>query len=224
MTKSTIAVIGGTGAEGSGLALRWAAAGYSVILGSRSAEKAQASAIELSVLLPDGSASLTGATNADAAAAAEIVVLSVPYDAQVGTIDQIKAGSQGKTFITVTVPLKPPKVATVWHPAGGLAAQEAQIQLGEQVNVVAAFQNISAGHLKDLNWQADCDVFGRRGSQRGKTNDVGLGKAVGLYGIDAGPLANVAVVEGLTALLIGINMRNKVQGSGIRITGIPRNS
>ena len=222
MTKSTIAVIGGTGAEGSGLALRWAAAGYPVVIGSRSAEKAQASAIELSALLPVGSASLTGATNADAAVAAEIVVLSVPYDAQVGTIDQIKAGSQGKIFVTVNVPLKPPKVATVWHPPGGSAAQEAQIQLGEQVQVVAAFQNISAGHLKDLNWQADCDVLVAGDHKEAKQTTLGLVTAVGLYGIDAGPLANASVIEGLTAMLIGINIRHKVQGSGIRITGIPR--
>jgi len=222
MTKPIIAVIGGTGAEGSGLALRWAAAGYSVVIGSRSAEKAQAAAAELSGSLPADSGSLTGATNAAAAAAAEIVVLSVPYDAQVGTIDQIKMESQGKTVITVNVPLKPPKVATVWHPPGGSAAQEAQAQLGEQVNVVAAFQNISAGHLKDLNWQADCDVLVTGDHKAAKQTTLALVKAVGLDGIDAGPLANAAVVEGLTALLIGINVRHKIQGSGIRITGIPR--
>lgn len=222
MTKPIIAVIGGTGAEGSGLALRWAAAGYPVVIGSRSAEKAQAAAVELRGLLPADSGSLTGATNADAAAAAEIVVLSVPYDAQVGTIDQIKRESQGKTVITVNVPLKPPKVATVWHPPGGSAAQEAQAQLGEQVNVVAAFQNISAGHLKDLNWQADCDVLVTGDHKAAKQTTLALVKAVGLDGIDAGPLANAAVVEGLTALLIGINVRHKIQGSGIRITGVPR--
>lgn len=222
MPTSTIAVIGGTGAEGSGLALRWAAAGYPVIIGSRSAEKAQATAAELSNLLPTGGVPLTGATNADAAAQSELVVLSVPYDAQPDMIDQVKAGSQGKIFVTVNVPLKPPKVATVWHPPGGSAAQEAQAQLGDQVQVVAAFQNISAGHLKDLNWQADCDVLVAGDQKEAKQTVLALVKAAGLYGIDAGPLANASVIEGLTAMLIGINVRHKVQGSGIRITGIPR--
>lgn len=221
MTKPTIAVIGGTGAEGSGLAVRWAAARYPVVIGSRSAEKAATAAAELSQPLPDGSAAITGATNADAAAQAAIVVLSVPYDAQVGTIEQIAAGSQGKTVITVVAPLKPPKVATVWHPPGGSAAQEAQAQLGEGVQVVAAFQNIAAGHLKDLSWQPDCDVLVTGDNKAAKQSAIELAQAAGFVAIDAGPLANASVVEGLTAVLIGINVRNKVQGSGIRITGLP---
>jgi len=221
MTKPTIAVIGGTGAEGSGLAVRWAAAGYPVVIGSRSAEKAASAATELSQPLPAGSAPITGAANGDAAAQANIVVLSVPYDAQVGTIDQIAAGSQGKTVITVGVPLKPPKVSTVWHPPGGSAAQEAQAQLGEGVQVVAAFQNVAAGHLKDLSWQPNCDVLVTGDSKAAKQIAIELAQAAGFVAIDAGPLANASVVEGLTAVLIGINARNKVQGSGIRITGLP---
>ena len=221
MTKSTIAVIGGTGAEGSGLAVRWAAAGYPVVIGSRSAEKAASAAMELSALLPPDRASLTGATNADAAAQAEIVVLSVPYDAQVGTIEQVAAACQGKTVITVGVPLKPPKVSTVWHPPGGSAAQEAQAQLGEGVQVVAAFQNVAAGHLKDLSWQPNCDVLVTGDAKAAKQIAIDLAKAAGFVAIDAGPLANASVVEGLTAVLIGINARHKVQGSGIRLTGLP---
>ena len=221
MTKPTIAVIGGTGAEGSGLAVRWAAAGYPVVIGSRSAEKAASAAAELSQPLPANSAPMTGAANGDAAAQADIVVLSVPYDAQVGTIEQIVTGCQGKTVITVGVPLKPPKVATVWHPPGGSAAQEAQAQLGEGVQVVAAFQNVAAGHLKDLSWQPNCDVLVTGDSKAAKQTAIELAQAAGFVAIDAGPLANASVVEGLTAVLIGINARNKVQGSGIRITGLP---
>ena len=221
MTKLTIAVIGGTGAEGSGLAVRWAAAGYPVVIGSRSAEKAASAAAELSQPLPANSAPMTGAANGDAAAQADIVVLSVPYDAQVGTIEQIVTGCQGKTVITVGVPLKPPKVATVWHPPGGSAAQEAQAQLGEGVQVVAAFQNVAAGHLKDLSWQPNCDVLVTGDSKAAKQIAIELAQAAGFVAIDAGPLANASVVEGLTAVLIGINARNKVQGSGIRITGLP---
>lgn len=221
MTKPTIAVIGGTGAEGSGLAVRWAAAGYPVVIGSRSAEKAAGAAAELSQPLPANSAPMTGVANGEAAAQADIVVLSVPYDAQVGTIEQIVAGCQGKTVITVGVPLKPPKVSTVWHPPGGSAAQEAQAQLGEGVQVAAAFQNVAAGHLKDLSWQPNCDVLVTGDSKAAKQAAIELAQAAGFVAIDAGPLANASVVEGLTAVLIGINARNKVQGSGIRITGLP---
>jgi NADPH-dependent F420 reductase len=203
------------------LAVRWAAAGYPGVIGSRSAEKAASAAAELSQPLPANSAPMTGAANGDAAAQADIVVLSVPYDAQVGTIEQIVTGCQGKTVITVGVPLKPPKVATVWHPPGGSAAQEAQAQLGEEVQVVAAFQNVAAGHLKDLSWQPTCDVLVTGDNKAAKQTAIELAQAAGFVAIDAGPLANASVVEGLTAVLIGINARNKVQGSGIRITGLP---
>jgi hypothetical protein len=222
MSKPTIAVIGGTGDEGSGLAVRWAVAGYPVVIGSRSAGKADTVAQELRGLLPAGSAPLTGATNAAAATVADIVVLSVPYSAQHDMAAQIVAGSQGKTVVSVVVPLKPPKVATVWRPEAGSAAEELQAQLGPGATVVAAFQNIAAGHLKDLAWQADCDVLYTGDSKEAKATTLELIRAAGFFGVDAGPLANSSVVEGLTALLIGVNVRNKVQGSGIRITGIPR--
>ncbi len=222
MSKPTIAVIGGTGAEGSGLAFRWAAAGYPIILGSRSAEKAAESAAAIAAKLPANSGSMSGATNADAANAADIIVLSVPYDAQAATIDQIREASQGKILISVVVPLKPPKVSTVWRPPAGSAAQEVQAQLGEAVRVVAAFQNISATHLQDLAWQPDCDVLVAGDDKAAKEAAIELASAAGFFGIDAGPLANASVVEGLTALLIGINIRHKVKGSGIQVTGIPR--
>ena len=222
MSKPVIAVIGGTGAEGSGLIVRWAAAGYPVIIGSRSAEKAAAAAAELSALLPAGSGALSGESNAGAAAAAEVIVLSVPYASQADMAAQIVAGAQGKLVITVVVPLKPPKVATVWRPEAGSAAQELQQQLGDQVQIVVAFQNIAAGHLRDLAWQPDCDVLYTGDSKEAKATTLELIRAAGFFGVDAGPLANSSVVEGFTALLIGINARNKVQNSGIRITGIPR--
>jgi NADPH-dependent F420 reductase len=157
-----------------------------------------------------------------AAAAAQIVILSVPYGAQVSTINQIAVACQRKVVVTVVVPLQPPKVSTVWHPPSGSAAQEAQAQLGDGVQVVAAFQNISAGHLQDLNWVPECDVLVTGDDREAKQVAVELARAAGFYALDAGPLANASVVEGLTALLIGINVRHKVKGSGIRITGIPR--
>ena len=222
MDKPTLAVIGGTGAEGSGLAVRWAAAGYPVVIGSRSAEKATASAAELGALLPAGSAAMRGDSNAQAAASADIVILSVPYSAQVDTIDQIKAACQGKVVVTVGVALTPPKVSTVWRPPGGSTAEEAQAQLGEDVRVVAAFQNVPAGHLKDLSWGAESDVLVTGDSKAAKQQAIELAQAAGFFALDAGPLANTSVVEGLTAILIGINIRHKVKGSGLRITGIPR--
>ncbi len=220
--RPTLAVIGGTGAEGSGLVVRWAAAGYPVIIGSRSNEKAATVAAELSADLPPGSAPITGDENGAAAAAGDVIVLSVPYAAQEGTIAQIAAASQGKVVVTVGVPLKPPKVSTVWRPAGGSAAEEAQTQLGEGVRVVAAFQNVSAAHLKDLSHEVECDILITGDDKEAKATAMQLAGAAGMFGVDAGPLANASVVEGMTALLIGVNMRNKIKSSGIRITGIPR--
>lgn len=223
MSKPTIAVIGGTGAEGSGLALRWAAAGYPVVIGSRSAEKATAAAQELAGLLPgDGGAEISGAENAEAASQGEVVVLSVPYAAQNDTLAQIAQACVGKVLVTVNVPLKPPRVSVVWQPEAGSAAQEAQAQVGEDVRVVAAFQNISAEPLRDLTWQPDCDVLIVGDDKAAKQQTLELAQAAGFFGVDAGPLANASVVEGITALLIGINIRNKIKHAGIRITGIPR--
>jgi NADPH-dependent F420 reductase len=222
MLKPVIAVIGGTGAEGSGLVVRWAAAGYPVIIGSRSQEKAQSVAAELAAILPAGSAAISGETNADAALAGDLVVLSVPYASQADMAAQIADGVQGKVLMSVVVPLKPPKVSIVWRPEAGSAAEELQQQLGDQVQVVAAFQNIAAGHLRDLAWQPDCDVLYTGDNKEAKAAALALIRDAGFVGVDAGPLANSSVIEGFTAILIGINVRNKVQNSGIRITGIPR--
>ena len=216
----TLAVIGGTGAEGSGLALRWAAAGYPILIGSRSRDKAEAAAAELSSLLPCDEPNIGGDSNAGAAEAADVVILSVPYDSQSGIIEQIRSGCQGKIVVSVVVPLKPPRVSRVWHPPAGSAAEEAQVLLGEGALLVAAFQNISATHLKDLNHAVDCDILVTGDDKGAKETAIELALAAGMRGIDAGPLANSSVSEGLTAVLIGVNIRHKVKGSGIRITGV----
>ena len=221
MTRPTLAVIGGTGAEGSGLALRWAAVGYPILIGSRSRERACAAATELTSLLPaNHSARIGGDTNAAAAAAADVIILSVPYESQVGILEQIRAGSLGKTVVSVVVPLKPPRVSRVWRPPGGSAAEEAQALLGGGTRLVAAFQNISASHLKDLSHAVDCDILITGDDKGAKETAIELAQAAGMRGIDAGPLVNSSVSEGLTVVLIGINIRNKVKGSGIRITGV----
>src|SRR5579885_3216219 len=154
----TIAVIGGTGAEGGGLALRWAAAGHRVIIGSRDAAKASGAAAELRALLPNGG-SLEGAASSDAASQATVVALTVPFAAQMDTARALKAVLAGKTFIDVTVPLVPPKVATVQLPGGGSCVALVQKELGPEVKVASAFQNVSAHKLKKLDYEIACDVL-----------------------------------------------------------------
>src|SRR5512145_1521019 len=138
----TIAVLGGTGKEGKGLAYRWAKAGYKVLIGSRSSERAVTAASEIMELL-EGSSSVVGTSNLEAAQLAEIVVVSVPYAAHRETLESVKDALKGKLLIDVTAPLVPPKVTKVQMPAAGSAAQEAKEIVGEGVEVVAAFQNIS---------------------------------------------------------------------------------
>lgn len=217
--KKTLAVIGGTGNEGPGLAARWAASGkYNVIIGSRQAEKAQRVAAELNAQLKKDL--LRGMANADAVAAADLAVLTVPYSAHRPTLEGLKEALKGKVLIDVTVPLAPPKVSHVKIPPGGSAGQEAQAILGDEVQVVSAFQNIGAAHLDDPEHAIECDVLVCGNKKAAKAEAIALAEAAGMRGIDAGPLQNAVVVEGLTAMLIGINIRHKVKGAGIKITGI----
>ena len=218
MTK-TIAVLGGTGNEGPGLARRWAKSGqYQVIIGSRQLEKAERIAAELNAQI--GQDLITGLANPDAAQAASLCVLTVPYSAQGPTLASLKDILQGKILVDVTVPLKPPKVSHVNVPAGGSAGQEAQAILGDGVRVVSAFQNVGAAHLAEDESQIECDVLVCGDDKEAKLEAMALAEAAGMRGIDAGPLQNAVVVEGLTSVLIGINLRHKVKGAGIKITGI----
>lgn len=214
----TIAVIGGTGKEGSGLALRWANSGYRVFIGSRDAHRAQEKADELNAVL--GGEYITGMGNAEAAASANVVVLSVPYDAHQATLAMIKEGIAGKVLIDVSVPLKPPDVRRVFVPEGHAAALETQAAVGDVAKVVAAFQNVSAVHLKDLEHDVDCDVLVCGDDEKAKEDALWLVSAAGMRGVDAGPLANAVAVEALTPVLLYINKRYKVKGAGLRITGL----
>jgi NADPH-dependent F420 reductase len=218
--RLSIAVLGGSGKEGSGLALRWAKAGHSVILGSRSADKAQAAAEELNRLL--GSVSVRGTDNRAAAQQATIVVLTVPYSAQRPTALEVRELLVGKILIDVTVPLKPPKVGIVNLPPEGSAVLALQKALGPEVRVVSAFQNVSAAHLRDLEYVVDCDVLVCSDDDAAGDVAVSLAEAAGMRGWRCGPLANSIVSEGLTSVLISINQRYKIPGSGIRITGTPK--
>ncbi|MBE7534860.1 MAG: NADPH-dependent F420 reductase [Anaerolineales bacterium] len=213
----TIAVLGGTGKEGKGLAYRWAKAGYKVLIGSRSSERAVTAASEIVEML-DGSASAVGAFNQEAAQLADIVVLTVPYAAHRDTLESVKDVLAGKILIDVTVPLVPPKVSKVQMPAAGSAAQEAKDIVGEGVEVVAAFQNISHEHLlKDED--VECDVLVAGTSKAARVEALKLVEAAGLTGWDAGPIENSVVLEGLTSVLININKQYGSTHAGIKITG-----
>lgn len=214
-----IAVIGGTGAEGSGLAYRWGAAGHQVVIGSRSAEKGAAAAAELRAALP--SASFDGADNLSAAQQAEVIVLAVPYEAQTATLAAILDAVEGKLFITVVAPLRAPK-GRVWRlPSNLSAAEEAQQQIGPRARVVAAFQNISAAHLRDLEHELACDVLVCGDDSGDKAAVMQLCADAGLRGVNAGALQNASAVEGLTAVLYAINVIHKIKDAGLRITGLP---
>ena len=216
----TIAILGGTGKEGKGLAYRWAEAGHSIIIGSRTSEKALTAVEEVKALIGKP-VTITGKENNTAAREAEIVVLTVPYAFHKEMLESIKDDVQGKLFIDVTVPIVPPKVTRVQMPPEGSASQQAQLILGENVRVVAAFQNISYENLLSGK-KVDCDVLVAGGDKDARGQVISLVRDAGLMGIDAGPIENAVVVEGLTSILIGINKQFGVEASGIRITGIPR--
>lgn len=216
--KPTLAVLGGTGKEGSGLAARWAAAGYDVVIGGRDAARAEAAAAELAAEIPG--AKVRGADNAAAAAAGEIIVLTVPYAAQQATALGVADALQGKILVDVTVPLVPPKVNRVQLPEGGSAVVALQKALGDGVRVVSAFQNISAHHLRDLHHDLDCDVLVAGDDIDAREQVIVLAEAAKLRGFHAGPLCNSVVAEALTSVLISINQRYKVPSAGIRITGL----
>ncbi len=216
----TIAVLGGTGAEGSGLAYRWAHAGLSVVIGSRDAAKSAGVADELNTAL--GRAGVSGASNVDAAARGDIIVLAVPYAAQQSTALSVADMLIGKTLIDVTVPLAPPKVDRVQLPGGRSAVEQLAEALGPDVAVVAAFQNVGAHHLRDIGHVIDCDVLVCSDSKAAREIGIALASAAGLNGIHAGGLANAAAVEAMTSVLIAINKAYKAKASGIRITGLPR--
>lgn len=213
-----IAILGGTGDEGFGLGYRWAAAGHEVIIGSRKTEKGAQAAVSMRERLPEGT--ISGTNNLSAAQQADLVVLSVPYWAQADTLDSVKPALEGKLLVTVVAPTGE-KAARVHRLESGLAAaEEAQNQLGKATRVVAAFQNIGAHHLLDLDHQLDCDVLVCGDKKDDKAVVLQLCEDAGLRGVNAGALQNARAVEELTAVLIAINVIHKVKSAGIRITGL----
>lgn len=217
--RPTIAVLGGAGNEGIGLALRWALNGYPVVIGSRDPARAATAATDLAAKT---GGTVSGMGNADAAAAGEIVVLAVPYSAQQALADEVAPALAGKILVDVTVPLVPPKVGRVQLPEGGSAVEALQKRLGDGVKVVAAFQNVSAHQLADPDHVVECDVLVSGDDEDARETVCELARAIGLVAWQAGPLANSAAAEALTSVLISINRRYKSPlGAGIRIVGAP---
>ncbi|MEH6638419.1 MAG: NADPH-dependent F420 reductase [Porticoccaceae bacterium] len=219
-TKPVIAILGGSGDLGGGLAWRWARAGYGVVIGSRTQEKAEQAATELNNEgLPQP---VQGMSNEAAAKAGYVVVMTVPFANHQGTLESVKEVIQGKVFVDVTVPLVPPKVGTVQLPEGGSAGAMTQDFLGDEVKVVSAFQNVAAAHLTDASHDPDCDVLVCGNDKEACALVVELVEAAGMRGWHAGPIANSVVAEAMTSVLITLNRRYKIPGSGFRITGTPK--
>jgi NADPH-dependent F420 reductase len=226
--KKTISIIGGTGGLGSALAFRWGQSGYKIILGSRNEEKAKLSASKLNNLL--GKESAKGMSNRDAANAAEIIVLTVPFSNHNAIVDEIMEVSQGKIVVDTTVPLVPPKVSRVQLPEGGSVARMTQEKFGENVRVVSAFQTIAAaelakgtssGKLSCVNSHSglENEVLVCGNNVEARSCVISLVEAAGLKGWHAGPIENSVVSESLTPVLIFLNKRYQMNGSGIRIVG-----
>ena len=211
----TVGILGGTGKEGSGLALRWAKNGYSLIIGSRTPERAAQAAEDLRAKVPG--VNVRGADNADTAREADIVILTVPHEAQLSTLEGLKDQLKGKVLVDATarVDWRKPK-----PPEGKAAARMAQDLLGPEVRVVSAFQNIPASALVRPEEKLESDVLVCSDDPAARAEVVRLAEGAGMDAYEAGGLDNGIVVEGLTALIIIMNKRYKSNACGIRMTGV----
>ena len=212
-----IAVLGGTGREGRGLALRWTRAGHSVVLGSRDRDRARARARELTAL---GWGEIEGTGNASAIAEADVVLVSVPYEAHTEALGELRRPLNGRIVIDITVPLKPPRIHEVHLPGGHAAALEAQAILGPETRVAAALHHVSSTHLGDLNYRIESDVLVCSDFDDARCLTIGLVGDLGLRGLDAGPLRNAVALEALTPVLLHLNRRYGADSAGIRLVGV----
>ena len=212
-----IAILGGTGKEGAGLATRWALAGHAIIIGSRDAERAHAKATELRDVthkLP-----IVGHTNAEAAELGDVIVIALPALGLSNTLPEVRGACRGKVVISTVVPLTfgGPRLFT--PPPAGSAAEEAQALLPD-AKVVAAFHHIAAHELSDADQAIHCDLLICGQDAQAKEVVTELGRSMGLRAIDVGPLTNAGPLEGITAVLATINRRYKLKDAGIKITGL----
>jgi len=223
LNENAIAILGGTGNQGLGLALRFATAAQTVAIGSRKLDRAQEAAENVRKQVPG--AQVEGFENADAAARARIVILSVPFDHTAGTVKAIRDTLQpGQILVSMAVPLATAVGGAAAHTVGiwqGSCAELVASLAPKGVEVISAFQNVSAHRLQTLDEPVECDVI-VSGSKDARSRVMELCAHVpGLRAVNGGPLANARIVESMTALLIGINIRYKVaEGAGIRITGL----
>ena len=221
--NAPIAIIGGTGPQGRGLAQRWARAGETVIIGSRDAKRAQAAAQEIAQEI-GSTAQVSGLENAAACAAAELYVLTVPFEGQAELLKTLKPSMKpGSILIDATVPLatavggRPSRVLGVWQ---GSAAQQSSELIPKGMTVVGAFHNVSASLLAG-DADIDCDVIVCSDDDNARRIASSLAEKIpGIRAIDGGKLENCRIVEQITALLITLNIRHKVHSAGIRITGL----
>ena len=219
-----MAIIGGTGGQGLGIAIRFVQAGEDVIIGSRTIEKAQAAVDKVKGLLGEVN-NIKAAENADAAAEAELLVLTVPLAAQKSTLRSIKEGARGKILLDATGPLEsaiggsPIEYVALWDGA----AAERSAKILKDTNVICAFNNISSAALMNFEEPIDCDclISGDDANSKDVAAEL-IEKIPGVKVIDCGPLARAKIIEKITPLLIGLNIKNKTQFGGIRITGLAK--
>ncbi len=222
--NQAIAILGGTGDQGLGLALRFAKAGRAVVIGSRKAERAVTAAEEVAAAVPG--ANVSGFGNEEATQKAGIVIISVPFEHTAGTVKSIKESlREGQILVSMAVPLATAvgdgavRTLGIWQ---GSCAEMVASLVPKGVEVVSAFQNVSAHRLRDLENPVDCDIVvsGKKAPREAVVELCGL--IPGLRGLNGGLLPNAKIVEELTALMIGINIRYKLpEGVGIRFTGLP---
>jgi NADPH-dependent F420 reductase len=211
-----IAILGGTGKEGAGLGARWARAGHTIVIGSRDPERARARAAELSAAT---GVAVAGASNTDAAAEGEVIVIALPAEGLGTTLPPLAAACTGKVVISTVVPLTFGGGRLFTPPAAGSSAEQAQSLL-PGANVVAAFHHIAAHELSETSHAIDCDLLMCGGDASAKKLVSDLGASMGLRTIDVGALTNAGPLEGITAVLATINRRYKIKGAGIRVTGL----
>jgi len=212
-----IAILGGTGKEGAGLAARWALAGHSIVIGSRDAARARAKAEELCTLT--GTSAITGESNPEAAKRGELIVLALPAVGLGDTLPALREGCRGKVVVSTVVPLTFGSGRLFTPPPAGSSAEEAQALLPE-AKVVAAFHHIAAHELSQVAHDIECDLLLCGADAGAKQTVTELGRSMGLRAIDVSGLGNAGPIEGITAVLATINRRYKLKNSGIKITGL----
>ncbi len=213
-----IGIVGGTGKEGAGLALRWAQSGHEIVIGSRDAERARAKAAELG---DRAQVSISGASNREAAATAAVVVLTLPASGLAATLGDLREACRGKVVISTVVPLTFGGGRLFTPPPQGSSAEEVQELLGSEARVVAAFHHIAAHELASTDHAIASDLLLCGGDAEAKKTVAELAASMALRAVDVGPLTNAGPLEGITAILATINRRYKLKGSGIKITGLP---